>query len=126
MRDDNSFSRLKPLLSSKPFSIIEATLQKREKKRRPQKDLRITESSLCGKNKKLAQRARRGDEHRAPSNVGSAPGGQREHPYTFSLYPQRFIGVPQPEPTPVTSQDMLRAICSLARAAYRDPPESSG
>ncbi|KAJ9484182.1 hypothetical protein VN97_g9197 [Penicillium thymicola] len=58
--------------------------------------------------------------------LGSAPGGQREHLYTFSLYPQRFIGVPQPEPTPVTSQDMLRAIRSLAEAAYRDPPESSG
>ena len=30
------------------------------------------------------------------------------------------------EALPVTSQDMLRAIRSLAQAAYRDPPESSG
>ncbi|KAJ9489189.1 hypothetical protein VN97_g4091, partial [Penicillium thymicola] len=30
--------------------------------------------------------------------LGSAPGGQREHPYTFSLYPQRFIGVSRPKP----------------------------
>ncbi|KAJ9483892.1 hypothetical protein VN97_g9498 [Penicillium thymicola] len=40
--------------------------RRKKKKKRPQKDLQTTESYLCGKHKKLAQRARRGDENRAP------------------------------------------------------------